>query len=843
MNSTMHWLDWLIVAVSIGALSWFSLRTIRYMQGVADFLSANRSAGRYMLTLAGGMSAWGAISAVAVFEQYYAAGFPTVWWTWMMVPAALMITLTGWVFYRFRETRCLTLAQFFEVRYSRRFRIYAGFIVWLSGILNFGIFPYVASNFFVYFCGLPEKLVFGGMSVPTYWPIMLATMGMALMYTCIGGQITVMITDCVQGIFCGIALLAFAAFLLYQFAWSDVTDAMKKAPTLASRESLTDRALSKERLAADILARGRVDWEEGRSETDLTAYVKKETDKLRSEADKALAEARSALTAHAAATADPEDANAAEKALAAKAGLRVAEYESAWKKAEAERLEEELALALSLRHASVDEAADVERQIRMSQAAGLRAEADMLRKQAADETVIKAKSLGKSMLNPFDTGRVENFNVFFYLIMVFNAFYGAMSWQGSQAYQSSGISPHEQKMGGIIGNWRLLLQNAVILLLAVCALAFLTQEQYATQAAPAHEMIQTLKEGPTPQLGAQQRVPIALAHMLPMGLRGLFCVLMVFLLVTTQDTYMHSWGSIFIQDVVMPWRKKPLSPKAHVAALRWSIIGVAVFAFIFACLYKPTEFIQMYFAITGAIISGLGCAIVGGLYWKYGTAPAAYLAVGLGAALSITRLMVHQYKAYFAKIADTNPLAGLIHYTNSVNSQVVWFFIMLVCIVTYVVISRLTARKPFNMDRMLHRGRYDTKGDHVAASDGIRRAWLRYVGITNEFSKLDRLLAVGLVVWNFGWLGVFVVATIYNFVIHRISVDWWVSFWWFWLLLQVIIGVPVTVWFTIGGLADMKRVFHRLATLSRDDTDDGRVVHHHLPGDEEEPGDANENGA
>ena len=75
----------------------------------------------------------------------------------------------------------------------------------------------------------------------------------------------------------------------------------------------------------------------------------------------------------------------------------------------------------------------------------------------------------------FNTGRVESFNVWFYLIMVFNMFYGAMSWQGSQAYQSSGISPHEQKMGGIIGNWRMLLQTATIVLLAVCAVAFLTQ--------------------------------------------------------------------------------------------------------------------------------------------------------------------------------------------------------------------------------------------------------------------------------------------------------------------------------------------------------------------------------
>jgi hypothetical protein len=42
------------------------------------------------------------------------------------------------------------------------------------------------------------------------------------------------------------------------------------------------------------------------------------------------------------------------------------------------------------------------------------------------------------------------------------------------------------------------------------------------------------------------------------------------------------------------------------------------FSVVFAAFYKPREYIQMYFAITGAIFSGLGCAIIGGLYWRYG---------------------------------------------------------------------------------------------------------------------------------------------------------------------------------------------------------------------------------
>jgi len=99
----------------------------------------------------------------------------------MTIPAGMVSTLSGWVYYRFRETRSLTLAQFFEKHYSRRFRIFAATIVWLSGIVNFGIFPYVASNFFVYYGGLPPSLEVFDWAMPTYWPIMVLTTGMALL--------------------------------------------------------------------------------------------------------------------------------------------------------------------------------------------------------------------------------------------------------------------------------------------------------------------------------------------------------------------------------------------------------------------------------------------------------------------------------------------------------------------------------------------------------------------------------------------------------------------------------------------------------------------------------------
>ena len=79
----------------------------------------------------------------------------------------LIISLTGFVIYRYRESRAMTLAEFFEKRYSKNLRIFMGIVAWLSGTFNFAIFPIVGARFFVYFCGFPAVTHFGPLHVKT----------------------------------------------------------------------------------------------------------------------------------------------------------------------------------------------------------------------------------------------------------------------------------------------------------------------------------------------------------------------------------------------------------------------------------------------------------------------------------------------------------------------------------------------------------------------------------------------------------------------------------------------------------------------------------------------------
>ena len=68
------------------------------------------------------------------------------------------------------------------------------------------------------------------------------------------------------------------------------------------------------------------------------------------------------------------------------------------------------------------------------------------------------------------------------------------------------------------------------------------------------------------------------------------------------------------------FRKTPLNQQQHFRLLRWSIVFIAVFAYLFGVLFPPTKYILMFFAVTGAIfLGGAGSVIIGGFYWKKGT--------------------------------------------------------------------------------------------------------------------------------------------------------------------------------------------------------------------------------
>lgn len=633
----MSGLDWSIVTVCLALLVWAAWLTKKYTRSVADFLSGNRCAGRYLLGIAEGISGAGAITYIAYFEMYYKAGFALTWWVILGWPVAMVVSLSGWVIYRYRQTRAMTMAQLFEMRYSRNFRLFCGILGFVSGVINFAIAPAVGARFFVYFCGLPET-VWG---VPTFALVMIVLLGISLFFAFVGGQIAVMLTDFLQGLFSNIFFSVICIVFLWQFPWSHISEALATAPP------------------------------------------------------------------------------------------------------------------------------------------------------------------GHSMLNPFDTSQVRDFNMWFYLIMFFGMVYGCQAFQGAQGYNCAAKNAHEAKMSKILGNWRGVAQALLIILLPVIAYTFLHHESYSSAAEPIKADIQNvpLEFGVVRE---QMTVPVVLSHILPKGLMGAFCALMLFGFISVSDTYLHSWGSIFIQDVVLPFRKTPFTHDQHIKLLKFSMVGVAVFIFLFSLFFKQTQNIMMWFAITGAMyIGGAGSVIIGGLYWKRGSNMAAWCAMITGSVLSVTGIVVHLISPGFF-------ISGMWMSFIAMVSSLTVYFIVSICGNTY-----------FNMDKLLHRGKYAVQEDRVRLSD--KPSKLAAIGITKEFTRGDKCIYFSVILWMGSWFVAFVVITLYHFFIQPLSVAFWSKFWKIKTWIYLFVGMMTTVWFSIGGFRNLVEMVRILKTDIRDFTDDGFV--------------------
>ncbi|SVC93708.1 uncharacterized protein METZ01_LOCUS346562, partial [marine metagenome] len=208
------------------------------MKSVTDFLVAGRSAGRYVVSISSGVAGLGAITIVNYMEMNYIAGFSMSWWGMTSALVLLFITVSGWVIYRFRQTRCMTLAQFFEQRYSRKFRIFTGIVAFSAGLINFGIFPAVGARFFIYFCGLPDTIPIIIFDVNTFSFLMIILLSISLYFVFTGGQIAVIIADFFQGVFVNIVFVIMIVFLFNYVNWDQIRTALAETPMKEAQKEI-----------------------------------------------------------------------------------------------------------------------------------------------------------------------------------------------------------------------------------------------------------------------------------------------------------------------------------------------------------------------------------------------------------------------------------------------------------------------------------------------------------------------------------------------------------------------------------------------------------------------------
>ena len=433
---------------------------------------------------------------------------------------------------------------------------------------------------------------------------------------------------------------------------------------------------------------------------------------------------------------------------------------------------------------------------------------------------INHKIQNSSLINPFKTSQVEDFNLTYFLIGLIGMFYGALSWQGHQAYNSSAKSAHEAKMAAVLGDIRWKPQGLFIFLVPVLTYVFMNHPDFQSIADNVNRTLESLD---TQTLKSQMRAPIVLSEVLPVGLLGAFAALMLAAFISTHDTYLHSWASIFVQDVMMPLRKKPFNKEEHIKALRYSIFGVAIFIFVFSLVFDQNQEIALYFAVTFAIFAGgVGAVIIGGLYWDKGTTEGAWAAMIIGATIAVTGTIVPQFSDTW--LNDAENLTGFKNFIlklREINGIKYYALSMGFSSLSYIVVSLLTFKERMNMDKLLNRGIYSIKEEIKVIDENVKPIF-KIIGIGKEFTIEDKITYLVSYIWNIFFTLVFVFGTIYN-LSNSVSDESWMVYWKYQIYINVVFSFIIIIWFTIGGFVDIKKMFRSLSSSERDHGDTGWV--------------------
>ncbi len=781
----MTWYDWLILILPVCFVMYMGFYTRRYVRGVSDFLSAGRLCGRYVISMGDVANSLSIIGLVGYIEMRYKTGFSVGFWSSVLAPLWIVLGLTGYIAYRFRETRAMSLGQFLEMRYSRRFRIVAAGLRSLAEMLANMIMPAIAARFFIQMLDLPQTYHVLGLELSTYVSLMVLFLTLAISLICFGGTLALVITDTIQGMILYPAIACFVVFLFWKFSvGGEIMPVM--ADRVAGESFINPYDIDNLRdfnlftvviVAVYATVMNRANWIGAGYSSAAKSPQEQKMAGLLGNWRNAIINVFYVLIA-AALIAFLNHKDFASEANDVRKDLAVRVADAVFKNTSDDPSNTDPHLREVVKSAVADVPAQVH-------------------EIGVDPPLSQDRNLDTAFLD---------------------VIHGALKDDARDRKTA------ELDAAGVVGEAR---EKALI--------------DAEGKANDAFQRCRTLYY--------QQNLSVTMRALLPPGLFGLFALLLFLAMLSTDDTRIYSAALTLAQDVVLPLKKKPFTPRGHLWMIRIVSICIGVFFLAGSYWMKQMDYYNMFVVLVCAMWEGgAGAIMTFGLYTRVGTTAGAWTALVTSVSLSVSYVFVQLKwaetvypaiaKAGLVESFDralrwlSSPFEPYIHWQMDavkcpVNAIEFNFFLSVLCVILYLGVSRLTCRKPFNLDRMLHRGKYGLgEKREIKQKWTLRTVFSNLIGITPEYTRGDKAIAWGVFLYSFvyGFGLAFAGVVVWN-VIHPWPVKWWC--WYFviqFFVIPCILACFTTVWFGVGGFFGLRQLFRDLAARKdTNDLDDGRV--------------------
>jgi len=206
-------IDWLIIILYMVGCMAAGLWMRRYVRNVEDFAIAGRSMDLNLGIASLAATELGLVTVMYTAQLGFTHGFAGAIIGVLMAGAMYWVGATGFIIGPLRKAGVMTIPELFQKRFGVRVRWLAGLFVVLGGVLNMGIFLRLGGEFLVAATGMPVAWL--------EW-VMTALLGMILLYTVLGGMLSVLVTDYIQFIVKGAGIVVTSLLVIYSLGWHNL---------------------------------------------------------------------------------------------------------------------------------------------------------------------------------------------------------------------------------------------------------------------------------------------------------------------------------------------------------------------------------------------------------------------------------------------------------------------------------------------------------------------------------------------------------------------------------------------------------------------------------------------
>ncbi|MCP4725804.1 MAG: sodium:solute symporter family protein [bacterium] len=227
-------IDWVIVCVYVCIPVVIGIMVRKYITQLSDFIVAGRSLRLFIAIATMTGTELGLVTVMYNSELGFLHGYSAFHVAVIESVCIFAIGITGFIVYKLREMKVMTIPEFYEKRFGRRTRIVGGTILALGGILNMGLFLQAGARFMRGITGYADP---AGLKI--YMSVMLI---MVLIYTVYGGMVSVVINDFLQFIVLSFGMLIGCYFIIDKIGWSTLFEIPSTADAAAWLNPLAENS-------------------------------------------------------------------------------------------------------------------------------------------------------------------------------------------------------------------------------------------------------------------------------------------------------------------------------------------------------------------------------------------------------------------------------------------------------------------------------------------------------------------------------------------------------------------------------------------------------------------------